>query len=90
MTERKLSNAARIYIGAVCLAGAATIVSAAAELYYRPVGWRWLLLAVLTLNKRLRNGEATVCPSHYIDLSNICLYCCLAFWARGGGAHSGP
>src|SRR5688500_2925967 len=56
MGNRKLSTATRVYVCIVCLAGAAIIVAAAADLYYRPVGWRWLLLAVLTLI----SGSATV------------------------------
>lgn len=56
MGNRKLSTAARAYIFAVCAAGTAAIGAAALELYYRPVGWRWLVLAVLTLI----SGSATV------------------------------
>src|SRR5919106_5090485 len=56
MENRKLSTLSRTYILVVCLAGAFTITSAAIELYVRPVGWRWLLLAILTLI----SGSATV------------------------------
>ena len=56
MHTRKLSATAKVYISVVCLCGTATIAAAAAELYYRPVGWRWMLLAVLTLI----SGTATV------------------------------
>lgn len=56
MGTRKLSTATRVYVAAVCTAGAAIIATAAAELLLRPVGWRWLLLAVLTL----LSGSATV------------------------------
>jgi diguanylate cyclase (GGDEF)-like protein/putative nucleotidyltransferase with HDIG domain len=56
MTSNRLSGWARLYVTAVALLGLATIAQSARELYVHPVGWNWLILAVLTLI----SGSATV------------------------------
>jgi diguanylate cyclase (GGDEF)-like protein/putative nucleotidyltransferase with HDIG domain len=56
MTKHSLSRRGRIYVGAVGLLGVATIAQSALELYFHPIGWKWLVLAVLTLI----SGSATV------------------------------
>jgi putative nucleotidyltransferase with HDIG domain len=55
-TQRSLSVAAKLYITAVCVAGGLVILSASVEIYQAPIGWSWVLLALLTLV----SGTATV------------------------------
>jgi diguanylate cyclase (GGDEF)-like protein/putative nucleotidyltransferase with HDIG domain len=52
----RLSPWGRTYVLVVVLLGAAVILQAVLQLYLHPVGWNWLILAVLTL----LSGSATV------------------------------
>jgi putative nucleotidyltransferase with HDIG domain len=57
-TERMatFSRALRLYVIAVASIGGATIVHSLVHMYMEPVGWKWLVLALLTL----LSGSATV------------------------------
>jgi putative nucleotidyltransferase with HDIG domain len=52
----RLSPWGRVYVATVATLGAGMITQSALELYLHPVGWNWLILAVLTL----ASGSATV------------------------------
>jgi putative nucleotidyltransferase with HDIG domain len=52
----RLSITGRVYVLVIALLGAATLVHSAIQLYLDPLGWNWVLLAVLTL----LSGSATV------------------------------
>lgn len=56
MTATSLPPWGRVYVGTIALFGLGTIAHAALQLYAHPIGWRWLILAVLTLI----SGSATV------------------------------
>lgn len=46
----------RVYVAAIALFGVGIIAHSAAQIYSEPIGWRWLILALLTLI----SGSATV------------------------------
>ncbi len=52
----RLSPWGRAYVVAVALFGAATLLHSSVQLYLDPLGWNWVVLAVLTL----LSGSATV------------------------------
>src|SRR3954469_4351680 len=56
MTSSGLSRWARVYVWAIASVGVCAIAHSAYVLYVSPIGWHWLLLAVLTLV----SGSATV------------------------------
>ena len=51
-----LPTTTRVYVGTVVIAGAATILQSFYDLTVHPIGWNWIILAVLTL----ASGSATV------------------------------
>ena len=53
---RSLSTTARVYVGVIVCAGTATIIHSILSLTRQPIGWRWTILAILTLV----SGSATV------------------------------
>src|SRR5438034_5266037 len=55
-TREGLSRWGQLYVGAVILVGAGTILESAYQLHVRPIGWNWFILALLTL----LSGAATV------------------------------
>ncbi|MBA3885625.1 MAG: HD domain-containing protein [Acidobacteria bacterium] len=56
MTKSHLSGWGRLYVGSIVVFGLAAIAHSAYGLYAHPIGWNWLVLAVLTL----LSGSATV------------------------------
>jgi hypothetical protein len=56
MGHQQLPSWGRLYVGAVVGIGGATILYSAYQLHARPIGWNWLILALLTL----LTGSATV------------------------------
>jgi putative nucleotidyltransferase with HDIG domain len=56
MTHYHLTQWSRLYISSIIVVGATTLALSAYELYSDPIGWSWVVLAVLTL----LSGSATV------------------------------
>lgn len=76
---KQLSLAGRAYITTVIGLGLATIVHSALELYLQPVGWNWVVLAVLTLlsgsaTVRLPSVPATISISETFVFTSVLLF----------------
>jgi putative nucleotidyltransferase with HDIG domain len=74
-----LSPWGRAYVTVVVALGAATILHAAIQLYLYPLGWNWLVLAVLTLlsgsaTVRLPSVPATISISETFVFTSVLLF----------------
>src|SRR5262245_51801584 len=74
-----LTRRARIYVTLICLAGAATVIESFRDLTVHPVGWRWTILAVLTLASgsatvRLPSLPATISVSETFVFTSVLLF----------------
>src|SRR5262245_16338561 len=74
-----LTRRARIYVTLICLAGAATVIESFRDLTVHPVGWRWTILALLTLvsgsaTVRLPSLPATISVSETFVFTSVLLF----------------
>jgi diguanylate cyclase (GGDEF)-like protein/putative nucleotidyltransferase with HDIG domain len=74
-----LSTASRVYIGVVVCAGGLTVLQSFYGLVYQNPGWRWIVLAVLTLlsgsaTLRLPSLPATISVSETFIFTSVLLF----------------
>ena len=79
MSTGQLRPYAKVYIGAVVLAGVLAIGHSFYELATQPIGWKWVLLAVLTLvsgsaTVRLPAVPATITVSETFVFTSVLLF----------------
>ena len=87
MGKRKLTTTAQLYILLVCLVGAVTIATAAAELYSPTCRLAMVAASRTNANQWLSDGEASVGTGHHINLRDIRFYCRAAVWPGRGSTH---
>jgi HD-GYP domain-containing protein (c-di-GMP phosphodiesterase class II) len=79
MSPRTLSGPAKLYVFAVIVAGSATVIASAYELFREPLGYRWLILAALTLfsgsaSVKLPSIPASLSVSETFVITSVLLF----------------
>ncbi len=79
MEQNHLSTWGRTYVTVVVLLGATTIAQSAYQLHIRPIGWNWLILALLTLlsgtaTVKLPTVPATISVSETFVIASVLLF----------------
>lgn len=79
MASSELPTTGRVYVSAVVLAGAVAIADSFYQLYTRPIGWEWTILALLTLatgsaTVRLPSVPATITVSETFVFTSVLLF----------------
>ena len=76
---RDLPRGTKVYICIVVVTGAATVVQSLYDLTFHPIGWKWAVLAVLTLvsgsaTVRLPSLPATISVSETFVFTSVLLF----------------
>ena len=79
MSPRTLSGPAKLYVFAVIVAGSCTVIASAYELFCKPVGYEWLILAALTLfsgsaSVKLPSVPASLSVSETFVITSVLLF----------------
>jgi diguanylate cyclase (GGDEF)-like protein/putative nucleotidyltransferase with HDIG domain len=79
MPKLDLRARAKVYVAAVVLAGGAAIAESFYQLYANPIGWNWIVLAILTLvsgsaTVKLPSVPATITVSETFVFTSVLLF----------------